>query len=392
VKLKGFRLFGGADPATAALRKVLAWRGLEAPHTGKPLGDALLLGVGGGIDAAWVEDEHGIAIGTRRHWREDVAYVKTICRRLGVLPTVKESDDPVTALRQLEETLGSGKAAVCWVAAERLPHWGGSAHGDWAIVVFGHDVDADEAWVSDLSRKGILLGAEELAHARAGAGAGRNTMLSAAPPNAVRGLEQGVRDGIRDAVGALLDGDGATTGLDALAAAARRIADFTTSDGWWKRYPRGRALLHALASVYRSVSHFGNGGDALRGTFADFLDEASALPGLERVRDVAAAYRDAAELWVAFAAAALPDGAGPLAEQRRLLERREEAIFEQKPDVVDAVAKRCPKEQLHSARVQAKFPLDARATRKLLGALAHRLDAVVAHERACAAALRSAID
>ena len=50
----GYALRGGIHPDTAAVANVLAHHGVTAGHTGEPLSEAMVLGVGGGLGAGYV--------------------------------------------------------------------------------------------------------------------------------------------------------------------------------------------------------------------------------------------------------------------------------------------------------------------------------------------------
>ncbi len=45
---------GGKHPNTAALKNVLAAQEVKAPHPNKPFGEAMLLGIGGGLGAGYI--------------------------------------------------------------------------------------------------------------------------------------------------------------------------------------------------------------------------------------------------------------------------------------------------------------------------------------------------
>ena len=70
-----WELRGGAHADTAAFANVLANTGVVAPHTGEPLTEAMVLGVGGGLGAGyilWEFARHGeriVVLGFRREWQ-----------------------------------------------------------------------------------------------------------------------------------------------------------------------------------------------------------------------------------------------------------------------------------------------------------------------------------
>jgi hypothetical protein len=50
----GYRLRGGVHPDTSAVANVLAHHGVIAGHTGAPLTEAMVLGIGGGLGAGYI--------------------------------------------------------------------------------------------------------------------------------------------------------------------------------------------------------------------------------------------------------------------------------------------------------------------------------------------------
>jgi hypothetical protein len=54
---QGYKPEGGKHPETATIRNLLAWHGVKAPHTSKPLSEPMVLGIGGGIGACYILSE-----------------------------------------------------------------------------------------------------------------------------------------------------------------------------------------------------------------------------------------------------------------------------------------------------------------------------------------------
>jgi hypothetical protein len=55
VILDSYKMIGGAHPETASVKNVLAYYGVKAPHTGKPFGEPMLLGIGGGLRGMYAD-------------------------------------------------------------------------------------------------------------------------------------------------------------------------------------------------------------------------------------------------------------------------------------------------------------------------------------------------
>jgi hypothetical protein len=92
-----YRLLGGVHPDTHAIAGVLANRGLLAPHTGQPLTEAMVLGVGGGLGAGYIlwefksHDYRTLVFGFRNSWQYPDRWASKTCARLGVPADVHET-------------------------------------------------------------------------------------------------------------------------------------------------------------------------------------------------------------------------------------------------------------------------------------------------------------
>ena len=70
-----YQLTGGVHPDTHAIAGVLANRGLLDPHSGRPLSEAMVLGVGGGLGAGYIlwefkaHDLRSLVLGFRNSWQ-----------------------------------------------------------------------------------------------------------------------------------------------------------------------------------------------------------------------------------------------------------------------------------------------------------------------------------
>src|SRR5437016_1346387 len=101
--------FQGRHFETGTICNALAWRGAEAPHTGKPYSEALLFGVGGGI-------AFGHMVFQYKGWPPHVALItrntfdpfETITDRLGIVQDTRETVDPNRGLANLIEAIESG--------------------------------------------------------------------------------------------------------------------------------------------------------------------------------------------------------------------------------------------------------------------------------------------
>ena len=140
-------------------------------------------------------------------------------------------------------------------------------------------------------------------------------------------LRSAVEDGIRDCYKGLLNPRIKTFGLESLTQWAKLVADPKGKRGWPKTFEDPAELYNTLTWVHHWIETGGTGGGALRGMYAEFLDEAATIldkPGLGGVAD---RYREASRLWSALAAAALPDSV-PLFRETRELSLRKRDLFQ----------------------------------------------------------------
>ena len=90
---------GGIHGDTAAFANVLANLGVVAPHTGEPLTEAMVLGVGGGLGAGYILWEFDtlpfrarvLTLGFRRLWQYPDRWARETAERLGLHAEVHET-------------------------------------------------------------------------------------------------------------------------------------------------------------------------------------------------------------------------------------------------------------------------------------------------------------
>ena len=105
--LKNYHHFDGRHMDTGPIRNILAYQGLPAPHTGKPISEALLLGVSGGITFGYFTFEYKgynphIALLTRNTFDP----MESIFERLGIAREVLQTSKPETQHRKSDWCIG----------------------------------------------------------------------------------------------------------------------------------------------------------------------------------------------------------------------------------------------------------------------------------------------
>jgi hypothetical protein len=328
-----YELRGGLHPETATIAGVLANRGLVAPHTGQPLTEAMVLGVGGGLGAGyilWEFQEHArrhVVLGFRNDWQYPARWAGKTCRRLRVPVAAHETGAARKAEAQLRAAVDQGVPAIAWVDQQLVGyrHLPGplAGHGGYPLTVYGIDERAGVALVDDRNHARLTVPLDALAAARARIGSYRHRLLVLDAPAAeldLDALRTAVGEGLAEQVEHLSRASDSFS-LPAFRKWARLLTDRRNAKAWPRVFADRAGLFDACVSVYENVEPVGPGGGNLRGLYAEFLDEAAELLGDGRLRQAAAAYRDLAGRWHGLAGLALPADREPFAEVRRLTDR-----------------------------------------------------------------------
>jgi Butirosin biosynthesis protein H, N-terminal/Domain of unknown function (DUF4872) len=394
-----YQLRGGIHPETATIAGVLANRGLLAPHTGEPLSEAMVLGVGGGVGAGyilWEFQEHTrrvVVLGFRNAWQYPARWAEKTLRRLRVPAAVHETGAARKAEAELLAAVGQGVPAIAWVDEQLIGHRhlpdSLAGHGGYPLTVYGVDEQARVALLDDRNRARLTVPLDTLAAARARIASYRQRLLVLDAPAAeldLDGLRGAVAEGLAEQVEHLSQPSDSFS-LPAFRKWARLLTDRRNAKAWPRVFADRAGLFDACVSVYDNVEPVGSWGGNLRGLYADFLDEAAGLLGDDRLRPAAAAYRDLAARWHAVAEAALPADREPFAEVRRLTDELARLLARGdagRPRAAAAAGR------LWAARDRwrSEFPADADA---FLAGLAEAVGAVYEAETAALAALGGAL-
>jgi Butirosin biosynthesis protein H, N-terminal/Domain of unknown function (DUF4872) len=394
-----YQLRGGIHPETATIAGVLANRGLLAPHTGEPLSEAMVLGVGGGLGAGyilWEFQEHTrrvVVLGFRNAWQYPARWAEKTLRRLRVPAAVHETGAARKAEAELLAAVGQGVPAIAWVDEQLIGHRhlpdSLAGHGGYPLTVYGVDEQARVALLDDRNRARLTVPLDTLAAARARIPSYRQRLLVLDAPAAeldLDGLRGAVAEGLAEQVEHLSQPSDSFS-LPAFRKWARLLTDRRNAKAWPRVFADRAGLFDACVSVYDNVEPVGSWGGNLRGLYADFLDEAAGLLGDDRLRPAAAAYRDLAARWHAVAEAALPADREPFAEVRRLTDELARLLA---PGDAGRPRAAAAAGRLWTARDRwrSEFPADADA---FLTGLAEAVGAVYEAETAALAALGGAL-
>ena len=308
-----WELRGGVHGDTAVLANVLANLGVVAPHTGEPLTEAMVLGVGGGLGAGyilWEFDSHQfrsrvLTLGFRRLWQYPDRWARETAARLGLHAEMHETGGVRAAAATLDAQLDRGLPAIAWIDSYTLGHRGEpqwrDGYGGAPLIVY--ERAGDSYAIDDLSTTRELVPAERLAAARARVGSYKHRLITIDPERIELDLRPAVEEGLRVQVEHLSERSDSFS-LPAWRKWARMTTDTRNSKGWPTVFADGLSTGSLRASIYTEAAH----GAHLRGFYADFLDEAAGLLGRESLTEAADAWRRAAACWEPIVDAALPPG------------------------------------------------------------------------------------
>jgi hypothetical protein len=330
--LNDYHQFEGHHWETGTVANFLAYRGVKAPHTGRPYSEALFLGVSGGAAMGYFSFAYeGYDPMARILTRNTFDPWITMLSRLGVAQNVHQTAKPEKAVANLTRALEEGTPAIVWTDVWNLPYNALSFDdGMWAmfpILVYGYDEAANVVRIADRARVGLTATTGELAAGRGRTKKSGHRLMTLEAPDADK-LPAAVSAGIWDCI-RLYTEPPPKFGRNSFGLAAhRRWAELLTRPktrmSWEREFPAGAKMYAGLTSAFTDVAIFGKEGDnyADRLLYADFLDEAATILGKPGFNQTADKFRVAAAEWGRLAAALLADEVEPFRETRELMLRR----------------------------------------------------------------------
>ena len=333
-------LRGGVHGDTAALANVLANLGVVAPHTGEPLTEAMVLGIGGGLGAGyilWEFNSHQfrtrvLTLGFRRLWQYPDRWARQTTERLGLHAELHETGSARAAAAALDSQLERGLPAIVWIDTYTLGHRGEpqwrDGYGGPPLIVY--ERVGDSYAIDDISTTRLLVPAERLAAARARVGSYKHRLITIDPDRIDLDLRPAVEEGLRLQVEHLSERSDSFS-LPAWRKWARMTTDVRNKKGWPTVFADGLGIGSLRASIYTEAARGAN----LRGLYADFLDEAAELLDRDSLTEVATAWRQAAACWDQIIDAALAPGD----ELREAIDREDAARWELQLDRDQTVGK-----------------------------------------------------
>lgn len=399
--ITGYTHFGGEHTPLAGLRNILIQKGVTAPHTGEPFGEAMLLGIGGGLGGGFWVFQFGhttaLVLGFRHKWHLSDEFVKLLCERLGTPAEVQETGSKRAAEAALRQALDSGNPPILWLDKASLPYLGLPEelrkHLIHTAVVCGEEDGGNMLLMDDGAAVPWRITAAELATARAIMPYLKQRLLTVDVPGPVGpdALKEAVAAGIRVGCEEALNPPIKNFGLPAIKKWADLVAHPKDKKGWPTAFPPGRPLFSVLSTTFSGIEMDDTGGGALRGMYADFLDEAAAVLDIPALVAFAGEYRTIARQWSDLAEAALPSDVGPFRKTKELLCARRRLLLEQGPNGADAIAALDRQLAGLESEIGDAFPLSGVQTQALLDDLRTRLLALYKIEADVTTALQQTV-
>lgn len=334
MKLNGYRLRGGLHPETATLANALTYAGTLAPHTQRPFSEALLLGIGGGLGAGyilWEFKAHEAAIlvmGFRNRWNYPLDYYTNLCGRLKIPYEIRETSGKKAATANLHAAIENDQAAICWVDQAHMSYLmlGEQYHGCFGYQVNAYEIDDEDnlVMIDDRNAQPLSVGINEFAVARARIPSFKNRSMTVATPQDID-LVAAILAGIKDHIEHLSRASESFS-LPVYKKWAKLMTDSKNKKGWPNVFADRVGLYSTLQSIYEGVKPVGPAGGALRGIYADFLEEASPLVNNPALKQAAQNYRHLEGLWNQLGDTVLSDEVPEFKDAKQLVNHKQKLV------------------------------------------------------------------
>lgn len=339
--LTDYNAFNGRHWETGSVHNFYSYRGVNAPHTGKPPSEALLMGVSGGIVFGYFSFAYDgydpiLALLTRNTFDP----LEKMLSRLGVLQTIQQTTKADKGRENLLAALDAGTPAIVWADMWTLPYNGLQYdEGMWGMMPLVAYGLGDEAHIADRSGVGLRVSAETFQSARSRIKKDKHRLMLLEAPDWYK-LPSAVTAGLWDTVKLFTEkppkGGRNSFGFNAYKHWVKLLTKSAGKQSWDKLFPAGTTLYAGLVGAFERTTTFGQarcGAD--RHTFADFLDEANVILAQEALREVGEIFRESADAWCKLNEIVLPDEIELLGETRRLLLERKHLFIKQGDASID---------------------------------------------------------
>lgn len=368
--LPNYNEFAGRHWETGSVRNALAYQGVKAPHTGKPISEALLMGISGGAAFGYFTFEYEgylphIALLTRNTFDP----METLFERLALPREVLQTTNPQKGEENLREALESGRPALVWADMFTLPYYDlpydERNWGMFPVLVFG--IKNGTAYLADRSNSPIEVPVEVLQKARARVNKDKFRVMTLDAPDLSR-LPTAVNKGIWQCISLFMEappkGARNNFGIAALKHWAEMLTNTRNKQSWARYFEPGERMWMALAGDSVQLGAFSfirreAGNSAERGLYADFLDEAAVILEKPGLKNVATQFRQSEQLWHKLSDRLLPDDVVPFKEAKNLLTRKQSLFIDKGAEALPEIQDANKRLKAIQKDVAQKFPMSA---------------------------------
>jgi hypothetical protein len=284
--LDGFTHNRGMHCDTTALRDVFTYSGHKMP-------ESALFGIGEGLGFYYWKSRnlrHPIIGGRIKPLELD----RRVCRNLEVSLNIRSSTSPKRAYNIMKSMLEADKPVmirtdIFYLQYRRMQHHCG-VHN---VVIAGIDEDSDVAYVADRIADGLVeVPISQIIDARASLHKPfppQNTWFEFGFPEALAMDSRKLMSAIGMNAVEMLNSDVRSVGIGG-------IYYFSSSLEQWKEF-NANDLRIACNAAYSSIQANGTGGGLYRHMYAEFLEYARGITGINTLEDVAGGYHKAGRMW-----------------------------------------------------------------------------------------------
>lgn len=364
---------------TGSLANYYQMRGVTAPHTGKPISEALLLGISGGIVMGYFTFNYqGTLPQARILTRNTFDPMSAILERLGIVQNIVHSTSADKGRTKLEEALDNGTPAIVWGDAHSMPYTGvpiliiENYYAMLPFLVIGLDQAADTATIIDRSRATSTLPIARLDAVRGRVKKFKYRMMTPDAPNWDK-LNAAVHAGIWDTIKLYTEKPPKGSRHNFGFAAYKRLAELLVKpkgrDSWENVFPPGVLMFSGLSWIFCDINTFGKDGQAERHMYADFLEEASQILEVPQLGEPARLFRKSARAWDQLSQIIFPADIGLFKQTADLLLQRHTLYRDQGGSAENEITEINNRMQEIQSEVESEFPIDKKASQELLAAM-----------------------
>ena len=374
----------GVHPPTAALTRMLKFKGVKNPITDQPYSEALLLGIGGGIDVGYVLYQFPhlpqpmLVLGFRNQWNNTRAFLEELTERLFLSVKFIEFDDRTEAQEALQQALKEKKPAIVWVDKAHLPyhHLPDYLEGliNYQVGVYERDGRLWRLFLDDLSAQPIKIREKVFTSARENLSQNNYLMMvfEKAENISANELREAIIEGIRTCATRLTRPMKAI-GISNLETWAEKLTDRYDRQGWPQVFKDQSGLYNALRTLYESIKLNGTEGFALRKLYGDFLHEAAGILSNPALNAITGQYLQLSNHWSNLAENALPSKIQDFDRVKNLLNKKYRAYKNHDMEAFEKIVN-----DLHvlEEKLVSNFPLDDKDLSQLYERLSSRVELI----------------